>query len=357
MKKSLLALACLTAFAGVAQAASVQVYGRLDAGLTSISGVGSSDETLTGLAYGPLSSSRWGIKGKENLGGGYKAFFALESEAHNDTGYAGGNNKTGSDVGEVFWKRKSVLGMDTPMGKFTFGLNKTIDKILASKYDMIGSNFAGFKTMSDYIAIGDRIDNAIFYESPKLGTGGKIYFERMFGEVAGESEANTRTGIAATFKFGDAQAFVAYSEAKGALGADDWDQYGFGVQYKTPQKIVLKAQYWDLSNDTSADTSGLGFSADGEGYSISAMGPISKHTKIGLGYHHSEQTENSAEKISMTQLALLHSFSKKVTGYAMIGTLDNGSGANHELHKKGFSSQAGNGVDQDGFTIGMRVKF
>ena len=49
---------------------------------------------------------------------------ALESEAHNDTGYAGGNNKTGSDVGEVFWKRKSVLGMNTPMGKFTFGLNK-----------------------------------------------------------------------------------------------------------------------------------------------------------------------------------------------------------------------------------------
>ena len=154
MKKSLLALACLTAFTGVAQAASVKVYGRLDAGLTSISGVGSADETLTGLAYGPLSSSRWGIKGKENLGGGYKAFFALESEAHNDTGYAGGNNKTGSDVGEVFWKRKSVLGMDTPMGKFTFGLNKTIDKVLASKYDMIGSNFAGFKTMSDYIAIG-----------------------------------------------------------------------------------------------------------------------------------------------------------------------------------------------------------
>ena len=66
MKKSLVALACLPAFAGVAQAASVQVYGRLDAGLTSISGVGSSDETLTGLAYGPLSSSRWGIKGKDS---------------------------------------------------------------------------------------------------------------------------------------------------------------------------------------------------------------------------------------------------------------------------------------------------
>ena len=130
-----------------------------------------------------------------------------------------------------------------------------------------------------------------------------------------------------------------------------------GIQYKTPQKIVLKAQYWDLSNDTAADTSGLGFSADGEGYSISAMGPISKVTKIGIGFHSSEQSENEAEKIEMTQIALLHSFSKKVTGYAMIGVLDNGASANHELHKKGFSSQPANGGDQDGFAIGLRIKF
>ena len=121
------------------------------------------------------------------------------------------------------------------------------------------------------------------------------------------------TGASRGIGFGVAKAFVAYSEAKGALGADDWNQYGFGVQYKTPQKIALKAQYWDLTNDTTADTSGLGFSADGEGDSISIMGPISKHTKIGLGYHHSEQTENPAEKISITQLALLHSFSKKTS--------------------------------------------
>ncbi len=357
MKKSVIALACLTAFTNFAQAASVKAYGRLDAGITSISGVGANDESLTGLAYGPLSSSRWGLKGKENLGGGFGAFFAIESEVHNDTGLSGGNNKTGSNAGSVYWKRKSIIGLKTNFGTFSLGLNKTIDKVLASKYDMIGSNFAGFKTISDYVAIGDRIDNAIFYESKELGTGGKIFFERQFGEVAGDSEENTRTGIAATFKFGDVNAFLAYSEAKGAGGADDWDQVGFGIQYKTPQKVVLKAQYWDLSNDTSADTSGLGFSADGEGYSLSVMGPISQHTKIGLGYHHSEQPDVSGESISMTQLALLHSFSKKVTGYVMAGNLDNGSAANHELHKKGLSSQAGNGVDQDGFTIGMRIKF
>ena len=58
--------------------------------------------------------------------------------------------------------------MKTPAGKVSLGLNKTADKVLASKYDMIGSNFAGFKTMSDYIAIGDRIDNGYFLNLIRL---------------------------------------------------------------------------------------------------------------------------------------------------------------------------------------------
>ena len=359
MKKSILAVAIVAGFTTSVQAASVKVYGRLDAGLASISGTGANDETLSGLAYGPLSSSRWGIKGKEDLGGGYGAFFALESEVHNDTGYAGGNNKTGSGAGDVYWKRVSVLGMTTPAGKVTLGLHKTIDKILASKYDMVGSNFAGFKTMSDYLAIGDRIDNALFYESPKIeALDGKVYFDHQFGEVPGESSGNTRTGVAATFKMAGFDGFFAYSEAKGSTGSSDWDQYGVGLSYKTDNKIVFKAQYWDLSAESNADsTSGLGYSADGEGYSLSVMGPISKHTKIGLGFHSSEQSDNEAEKIEMTQLAMLHSFSKKVTGYVMVGNLDNGASANHELHKKGFSSQPANGGDQDGFAVGLRIKF
>ncbi|RZP23376.1 MAG: porin, partial [Burkholderiaceae bacterium] len=59
MKKSILAVAIVAAFTTSVQAASVKVYGRLDAGLASISGTGANDDTLSGLAYGPLSSSRW----------------------------------------------------------------------------------------------------------------------------------------------------------------------------------------------------------------------------------------------------------------------------------------------------------
>ena len=359
MKKSILGVAVVAAFTSAVQAASVKAYGRLDAGLTSVSGTGDNDQTLTGLAYGPLSSSRWGIKGKEDLGGGYGAFFNLESELHNDTGASGGNNKTGSGVGTVYWKRKSIVGLKTPIGKVSLGLNKTIDKILAGNFDLVNSNFAGFKTLGDYLATTDRIDNALFYESPRIeALDGKFYFDHQFGEVAGESSGNTRTGVAATFKMAGINGFLAYSEAKGSTGSSDWDQYGFGFSYKTDNKIVLKAQYWDLSAESNADsTSGLGYSADGEGYSVSVMGPISKHTKIGLGVHSSEQSNNQAEKIEITQLVMLHSFSKKVTGYVMAGNLDNGTAANHELHKKGFSSQPAKGGDQDGFVVGLRIKF
>ena len=89
--------------------------------------------------------------------------------------------------------------------------------------------------------------------------------------------------------------FLAYSEAKGSTGISDWDQYGVGLSYKTEAKFVFKAQYWDLSAESNADTtSGLGYSADGEGYSLIVMGPISKHTKVGLGFHSSEQSANEA---------------------------------------------------------------
>ena len=67
--------------------------------------------------------------------------------------------------------------------------------------------------------------------------------------------------------------------------------------------------------------------------------------------------DNTAEKIEITQLVMLHSFSKKVTGYVMASKLNNGLSANYELHKKGFDSQPENGIDQDGYTIGLRIKF
>jgi predicted porin len=84
MKKSLFALAAVTAFAGAAQAqSSVTVYGILDVGYTGTSTRGPTAATPTASnsfnATGNQSSSRLGFRGVEDLGGGTRAFFTIET--------------------------------------------------------------------------------------------------------------------------------------------------------------------------------------------------------------------------------------------------------------------------------------
>lgn len=84
MKKSLLAVAALGAFASVAQAqSSVTVYGILDmgyAGYNTRQATGTTVTKTTGNTFtqGAESTSRLGFKGTEDLGGGTSAFFTVE---------------------------------------------------------------------------------------------------------------------------------------------------------------------------------------------------------------------------------------------------------------------------------------
>ena len=74
MKKSLLALAAMGAFAGAAQAqSSVTVYGTLDASMGRVdTGATTTNGITTKLVGGALTSDRLGFRGVEDLGGGVK---------------------------------------------------------------------------------------------------------------------------------------------------------------------------------------------------------------------------------------------------------------------------------------------
>jgi len=86
MKKSLFAIAAVTAFAGAAQAqSSVTVYGILDVGYAGgntrvAPGSSSPVAGTTGNSFsnGGESTNRLGFKGSEDLGGGLSAFFTIE---------------------------------------------------------------------------------------------------------------------------------------------------------------------------------------------------------------------------------------------------------------------------------------
>ena len=86
MKKSLFAIAAVTAFAGAAQAqSSVTVYGILDVGYTggnivntNANGVGNTATNVGRIGNSMESGSRIGFRGNEDLGGGTSAQFVFE---------------------------------------------------------------------------------------------------------------------------------------------------------------------------------------------------------------------------------------------------------------------------------------
>ena len=88
MKKTLAAMAVLSAFAGSAFAADVTVYGVVDLGLNyQHQKVGDADATDKLTQYsGQNSGSRFGLKGTEDLGNGYKVGFNLENSFKADDG-------------------------------------------------------------------------------------------------------------------------------------------------------------------------------------------------------------------------------------------------------------------------------
>ena len=85
-KKSLAAVAVLGAFAGSALAADVQLYGLVDLGLnwTQVDN-GKTTTDSFGMGSGQNSGSRFGLKGTEDLGNGYKGGFTLKTASRRTT--------------------------------------------------------------------------------------------------------------------------------------------------------------------------------------------------------------------------------------------------------------------------------
>jgi predicted porin len=82
---------------------SVQLYGLVDewVGATKFPG----GQSAVNVGGGGMSTSYWGMKGTEDLGGGYKAIFSLEAFFRAQGGQAG------RFTGDAFFARNSYVGI------------------------------------------------------------------------------------------------------------------------------------------------------------------------------------------------------------------------------------------------------
>ncbi|MDE1171430.1 MAG: porin [Verrucomicrobium sp.] len=207
MKKSLLALAALGAFAGVAHAqSSVTLYGIIDEGFNINTNAGG--KHLYNLSSGVLQGSRWGLRGTEDLGGGLKAIFVLEN------GFDVNNGKLGQ--GGLMFGRQAYVGLSSQFGTVTLG--RQYDSVV----DYVGPLEAGDQ-WGGYIAAhpGDldnfnnayRTNNTVKYTSANYGglTFGGTY---SFGGVAGNITSNQIWSLGAGYNNGPLVLGVGYLNAR-----------------------------------------------------------------------------------------------------------------------------------------------
>jgi predicted porin len=172
--------------AAQAQETSVQIYGKLYPQITNMrlgdaSPVGTAVSTLsipaTGLAGSNVTglestNSRLGFRGTENLGGGLRAFFQLETTVGVDSG-AGG-------TATQFWSRDTFVGMAGGFGSVKLGSMDTVYKSIGDTLSFLGISSGNFVSNSNILSktgFGTssassfhlRRANSIYYESPQFG--------------------------------------------------------------------------------------------------------------------------------------------------------------------------------------------
>ncbi|EJN08881.1 porin [Herbaspirillum sp. YR522] len=222
MKKSLLALAVLGAFAGAAQAqSSVTIYGIVDTGVVYQSKVATNATGGTGSKFGinsgVIQGSRIGFKGVEDLGGGLSAVFNLETGFNNDNGALNGQDPGSTNL----FRRKSVVGLAGGFGTVLLG-RQTDYADTISAYTSV-ADFGGLTGNVGHNLDrleGTRTNNSVSYTTANLSgfTGNLIY---GFGETAGKTSAGQSYGAGLKYDNGPLGLGLNYYQSKAGTTASD----------------------------------------------------------------------------------------------------------------------------------------
>ncbi len=343
MKKSLIALAVLAASGAAFAQSTVTIYGLLDANINSTK---SGNVTNTKIDSGGIQTSRFGFKGSEDLGGGLKANFKLESGLNIDTGASGSytNPYTNASSASVF-SRQSWVGVSGGFGEIQLG------KMWTPYDDLVGSGIAVFNAnifspvayvFSSAANYNDRPGNSIYYATPDFGgfsgavmyslgenktattgagniTSFRIGYEG--GPVAvglGYQTEKTSGAAPTTAKFtqlngsydlGVAKLLAAYGNVKDLGATPKTNEYQIGVDVPVSSALTLSAGY-ATSKDTGLKVPLVGSEIKRTGYALGALYALSKRTNLYAGLNNSKTTQSGVAdaKTNVYALGVRHTF-------------------------------------------------
>ncbi|MBB3258102.1 GBP family porin [Paraburkholderia bannensis] len=375
-KHTLSALAVAAAsFAGAAHAQNtVTLYGLIDAGVMYTSNQsGSSNVQQTS---GALNGSRWGLRGSEDLGGGLKTIFVLESGFSISNGTA----KQGSRM----FGRQAFVGLSSDQaGTVTLGrqYDSVVDNLggLALNGTQYGGTIASHPYDNDNLNNSFRVSNSLKYQSVNYGG---LKFNALYGfsNSAGGFSNNRAYSVGATYTFGGLKAGAGYLQlnnsgstinSSGAVSDDATftasrqRTYGAGLNYAFGAAnvgfVFTQTQLGNLtainSSNAGATTSLTGNSARFSNYEINARYAFTPAFTLSGAYTYTDASlEGVSPKYHQFTLQADYALSKRTDVYAE-GAYQRVVDGEGKIHADIMGVSASNSNSQAVATVGIRHRF
>lgn len=247
IKAVALAAATLAASAASAQS-SLTLYGNLDVAYTNVnkkagdvSGTAlpaasfGASSTINGITSSVSSVNAIGVRGTEDLGGGYKGNFVLEGQMQVDTGAQSGQDGR-------MWGRQAYLGLTTPFGEVRLGrqyapmfytfAGTTVEALGGADLQGVGLVLNNLQVRQDnqisYWLRAGSFAGAISY-SPNAGVGSRISSARAVNGSYNESAGSGQ--------------IIGGANAGGETASDRGRSYGLFLNYAFPFGLMLSGAY------------------------------------------------------------------------------------------------------------------
>ena len=347
MKKSLLALAALTAFAGAASAqSSVTLFGIVDLNLRSQDN--GSAGSIKSMSQDGNASSRLGFRGVEDLGGGLRAGFWIEGALVPDSGNPAGQT----------WQRRSTVSLLGGFGELRLGRDYTPTFWNHTVFDPFGTNGVGSQTnlmtmqgqttvMSSGATTLVRANNTVGYFLPAMGG---LYGQVQVSAAEGPANGNKYFGGRLGYGAGPINVAAAYGVTE-APNTKDLTAFNIAGSYNFGfASLFLQFHKTDWTTSGNVDLSQTNMLV---GVTVPVGAGTIKATYGKVDVDTSATTDTGASQIA---LGYVYDLSKRTAVYAHYSKISNDAGARFVTSGSG-PTNAASGQGSTGYEVGIRHSF
>ncbi len=363
MKKKLTALAVTAALAPVAAMAgthditissNVIIYGRAHLSIDNVSGIAAN----TNNASVNSNSSRFGIKGSHDIGGGMKGMFQIESGV-NLSGSSVPDGNGGAATGQVFSRARDMfIGLGGNFGTIKAGRMGGANQWVYDS-NLFADQLGDAGNFNSGAGVGGRLDGILVYETPNMnGFNAALTYIPAASLDTGATTGKNSYGAKLDYAnsgFGAHLAHFKVSTTTAAVVTDNKNtsiagSYDFGNGMVTAQYVSTKV-----------DTTGAA-STTRHVYNIGGKFNVSDNGAVKAQYSNANDltgTPNSGA--NMIAIGYDHKLSDAMELYVVYARTDNDTGAAFTADNYGHGGKAGGlaiaGEDPKGFGIGLSYNF